>query len=520
MYAMCILMLGMFLGFKMKNSLRASNLVSGGNNGYVSEIMQLVSNNYVDDITTDSITTEAIENVLAKLDPHSVYIPPEDLRGVDEDMEGSFDGIGIEFFLNKDTLTITSVIPGGPSEDAGLLTGDKIITVNDSLVSSVKISNEKVIKAIRGPSGSKVKLGLIRNNKFIKDVFIKRDKIPMYSIDAAYMLNSAIGYIKINRFSATTYEEFMTKMKLLKGKGMSKLVIDLRDNPGGYLDAATNIADEIIEGKKKLVFTKGKNTRAETYFSERDGIFETGAVAVLIDEGSASASEILSGIIQDYDRGTVIGRRSFGKGLVQEQFPLSNGGALRLTVARYYIPSGRSIQKNYSQGTDTYRQDITDRFTKGELMVADSIKQQDTVVYKTAKGRVVRGGGGITPDVFVALDTNKYSKHSADVLSSGSLTEAINNYYSQHLTDLKSYKDINTFGEKFIDENKIMEIWKQICARDTVNTKAFAIPKDAAVLRVRAKAQLAKVLYGIPAFYEIINKQDPEITKALQVLGK
>jgi carboxyl-terminal processing protease len=518
LYAACILVLGMFLGFKMKKTLRATSGVNSGNEGYVSEIMQLVSSNYVDKITTDSITAEAIENVLAKLDPHSVYIPPEDLQGVDEDMEGSFDGIGIEFFINKDTLTVTSVIAGGPSEDAGLLTGDKIISVNDSSIAGTKISSEKIIKIIRGRSGTKVKLDIIRSNKLLKNLIITRGKIPMYSIDAAYMLDSKIGYIKINRFSATTYNEFMDKMYQLKKEGMVKLVLDLRDNPGGYLDAATNIADEIIAGHKKLVYTKGVNKSAETYFAEKKGIFETGAIAVLIDEGSASASEILSGVVQDYDRGTIIGRRSFGKGLVQEQFPLSNGGALRLTVARYYIPSGRSIQKDYSAGIEDYRKDLLNRFDNGELVAADTIIAKDTTVYKTEKGRVVRGGGGITPDIFVPLDTTKYSKNAVLALSSGTLTEAISTYYNANLNTLKAFKSIEAFKNNFNDENGILKNWQQVCQRDTIGVKAFNNPKDVIVLKTRAKAQLAKVLYGLSAYYHIINAQDAEILKSIQTL--
>ncbi len=518
-YAVLLVIGGMYMGFKMQNNLRFQPLLNKDANA-TSEILKLIDNNYVDKIAADSVNQSAIENLLAKLDPHSVYIPPADLKAVDEDMNGSFEGIGIQFYMQKDTLVVTGVIGGGPSEQAGIEINDKFISVNDSVIAGKKTSNESIIKLIRGKAGSKVKINLIRNNKLISNIVVIRNKIPMYSVDASYMIDNTIGYIKINRFSATTYDEFMKGVKKLQTKGMEKLIIDLRDNPGGYLDAATQISDELIAGKKKLVYTKGEHKRSQTYFADKKGVLETQPIAILIDEGSASASEILSGIVQDYDRGTIVGRRSFGKGLVQEQFPLSNGGALRLTVARYYIPSGRSIQKDYSKGVEAYKKDIYNRLETGELEAQDTTVIKDTTIYKTSKGRQVYGGGGITPDVLVPLDTTIYNKDLNEVLYSQLLTEAVNNFVSENKIRLASYKNVAAYGKGFNELQPLLTKLRQLCTRDSISTKAFSKPKDIQQLSLRAKAQIAKNLFGNQAYYPIIQKQDKELAKAIEVLNK
>jgi carboxyl-terminal processing protease len=518
---MLIMAIGMFLGYKMNGSLRA---VSGGvaasvGDGNLGEIMNLVRSKYVDTVATDSIENVAIDQLLSQLDPHSVYIPPKDMQAVDEDLGGSFEGIGIEFYLLRDTLNITSVISGGPGEEAGLESGDKIIKVNDSIIAGVKISDEQIIKKLRGRGGSKVRLAILRSGKKITEYTVTRGTIPLSSIDASYMLQPTIGYIKINRFAENTYEEFSERLKKLQDKGATKLVIDLRDNPGGYLEASTAIADLFVAGKKLLVYTKGRKNQQENYKCQFDGPFEKGDVAVLIDEGSASAAEILSGSLQDNDRATIIGRRSFGKGLVQEQYPLSQGGALRLTVARYYLPSGRCIQKDYSGGKDSYKDDVQDRFKHGELISADSVKFADTTIYKTLGGKRVYGGGGIMPDVFVPLDTNKFSRRLSEVLASGYLSEITNDYISTNKAKLTAYKSATELINNFTEYKALLETLKQKCAQNNVTTAPFSKPNDVVLMASRIKAQIAKSILGADAQYEVANANDEFLKKALEVLG-
>jgi carboxyl-terminal processing protease len=486
-----IIGIGMFLGFKMKSTLlHGENTDSGG--GRIDEIMSLVKNNYVDSVGTDSVEAKAIDNLLSQLDPHSVYITPADLKGVDEDLEGEFDGIGIEYFLQKDTLMVTSVIAGGPSAEAGIQTGDKFIKVNDSIIAGKKLSTEALVKNLRGASGTKAKITLLRNNKAINEITITRGKIPMYSIDAAYMMNATTGYIKINRFSATTYKEFMAKMELLKNAGMKKLLLDVRDNPGGFLEIAVQILDELIAGKKKIVYTKGRD----------------------------SAAEIVSGALQDYDRATLVGRRTFGKGLVQEQFPLANGGALRLTVARYYIPSGRCIQKDYSHGKELYMEDVMDRYKHGELVNKDSIKFKDTTVYKTMGGRRVYGGGGISPDVFVPLNDNKYSKNLGEVLGTGYLTEIVNDYFVANKEKLKLFPAVGDLIKNYTVDTKILGDLQKRCAADRITAICLANANDKQLITTRIKAQLAKALYGAAAQYQVYNAADEMVKIAMQEMDK
>ena len=514
-----IIGIGMFLGFKMKSTLlHGENTDSGG--GRIDEIMSLVKNNYVDSVGTDSVEAKAIDNLLSQLDPHSVYITPADLKGVDEDLEGEFDGIGIEYFLQKDTLMVTSVIAGGPSAEAGIQTGDKFIKVNDSIIAGKKLSTEALVKKLRGASGTKAKITLLRNNKAINEITITRGKIPMYSIDAAYMMNATTGYMKINRFSATTYKEFMAKMELLKNAGMKKLLLDVRDNPGGFLEIAVQILDELIAGKKKIVYTKGRDRKSETLSAYKDGIFEVGKIVVLIDEGSASAAEIVSGALQDYDRATLVGRRTFGKGLVQEQFPLANGGALRLTVARYYIPSGRCIQKDYSHGKELYMEDVMDRYKHGELVNKDSIKFKDTTVYKTMGGRRVYGGGGISPDVFVPLNDNKYSKNLGEVLGTGYLTEIVNDYYVANKEKLKLFPAVGDLIKNYTVDTKILGDLQKRCAADRITAICLANANDKQLITTRIKAQLAKALYGAAAQYQVYNAADEMVKIAMQEMDK
>jgi carboxyl-terminal processing protease len=516
-----IIAIGMLLGYNMHGTLRYNaNAKTYSGDGNLNEIIELVNDRYVDSIGTDSIELKAIDKLLAQLDPHSVYIPPQELKQVDEDLDGEFDGIGIEFFMQRDTMLVTSVIAGGPSEDVGINSGDKIFKVNDSIIAGKKVTNETIMKLLRGLSGSKVNVHVVRSGKTLKPFAITRGKIPMYSVDASYMLDEHTGYIKINRFAANTYEEFLGALKKLKGQGLLNLVIDLRDNPGGFLDQAVSIVDELITGTKTIVYTKGRNKQTETYKASKPGIFESGKLCVLIDEGSASAAEILSGALQDYDRATIVGRRSFGKGLVQEQYPLSNGGALRLTVARYFIPSGRCIQKDYSKGLEAYENDIMDRYKHGEMQAQDSTKYNDTTIYKTLGGRTVYGGGGIMPDEFVPFDNNKFTPHLSDVLASSIINEVSNDYYSNAVTELKKYKNIQEYNTRFEVPASVLQTVKNECLANEIAINSFSNDQDILFIKKRIKSIIAKSLFGNQAQYIVNNTNDEFIEKALKQFKK
>ncbi len=385
---------GILIGATMADgSSSQNNLISG----YLKfkEILTYVQRDYVDEVDTDELVETAINRMLEKLDPHSVYIPAKDLELAKSQLDGEFEGIGIEFQVIKDTIYVVSPLSGGPSEEVGLNSGDKIVKVDDEVVAGVGVDNRKVFELLRGKKGTEVEVGIKR--KGVDDLLsftIVRDKIPQESVDASYMIDDEIGYIKVSRFAATTYEEFHEALKKLDSLGMKKLVLDLQDNPGGYMDRAINMADELLSGNDMIVYTEGKqpryNSEARAY---REGIFENQPIIVLINEGSASASEIVAGALQDNDRALIVGRRSFGKGLVQMPIPLDDGSELRLTISRYYTPSGRSIQKPYEEGAKKYGEDILERFEHGELINPDSIHFDDSLKYETSKGRTVYGGG-------------------------------------------------------------------------------------------------------------------------------
>ncbi len=515
-----VLALGMYLGHQMPGAQGGASaiLFNRGNRSALEEAMDLIKVKYVDTLKVADLQQEAIDGLLSHLDPHSVYIPPTNLAEVNEDLEGNFEGIGVEFNITADTVNIISVLAGGPSEAAGVMTGDRIIKVNDSLVAGDGITNDKIRKLLRGPKGSEVKVTLLRRQKLV-NVTIKRGVIPLYSVDAAYLLTPQIGYIKISKFSATTYQEFMDALRKLQRSGMQKLVIDLRQNPGGFLDAATRIADELLDGNKLILYTKGKGYPRADYKCEKPGLFEKGALAVLTDEGSASASEILSGAIQDWDRGVIIGRRTFGKGLVQEQFDLSNGGALRLTVARYYIPSGRSIQKSYTNGREAYDEDILNRYNHGELVNKDSIKPTDTVPYKTAKGRVVYGGGGITPDIFIPFDTSRFSPLLTEMYTRNIFSNFAYQYYNNHQDELGRYKTASDFNKQFQVTNELVSDFTNFAKKDSIRVERIT-SHDEGEIRERIKTMLARQLWRTEGFYEVFNANDPLVKRAITELDK
>jgi carboxyl-terminal processing protease len=517
-----VLALGMYLGHKMPaaNTGAPTLTFSGSGRGTLQEVMDLLKLKYVDTLQVADLQQEAIDGLLSHLDPHSVYIPPSNLEEVNEDLEGNFQGIGVEFNITRDTVNVVSVVTGGPSESAGVQTGDKIIKVSDSLVAGKGITNEQIRKLLRGPKDSKVIVTMLRGTQ-LKNIEITRGVIPLYSVDASYMVTPEIGYIKINKFAGTTYEEFMAALTKLQKAGMKKLVVDLRQNPGGYLDAATRIADEFLDSSKLILYTKGKAYPRTNYLCEKPGAFEKGGLTVLTDEGSASASEILSGALQDWDRATIIGRRTFGKGLVQEQFDLSNGGALRLTIARYYIPSGRSIQKSYANGREAYDEDIMNRFNHGEFVSQDSIHLVDTQKYYTLiKKRVVYGGGGIMPDIFIPFDTTRFSNVITSMYARNTLTDYAYEYYMAHEGDFKQYKNAGEFASRFELSDAVFNDFKNFAAKDSIRGLENIHPHDAAEIKTRLKALLARQVWSYDGYYETMNKDDEMLKKAVEVLNK
>jgi carboxyl-terminal processing protease len=510
-----ILAFGVMLGFVINSLTSGKQSLIDKNFNKIDDILNYVELKYVDTVSRSSLTDKTIDKLLSNLDPHSVYIPKTDVAEVNESLEGNFEGIGIEFFIVQDTITVVTAIPGGPSEMIGLKAGDRIVKINDSMVAGVKIKDTEVKKRLRGPKGTKVKVSVLRSGRSGLLAFdIQRDKIPLYSVDAAYMLNTETGYIKINNFGSTTYNEFTEKTQSLIDKGMKKLIIDLRGNPGGYLQAATMIADELLTGEKLIVYTKGKAYNRQDYNAGKPGLFERGDVSVLIDQGSASASEILAGAIQDWDRGAVIGRTSFGKGLVQEQYELRDGSMLRLTVARYYTPSGRCIQRSYAKGNDDYYNEVYERYMRGEFVHEYSIITSDTTVYKTAKGRKVYGGGGIRPDVFVPMDTSANNDYLYQLRSF--VPEFVYKYSSQHSGFLDSYKNVEQFRKDFKVTDALVAEYYSYALQAGLKQDKTKDANVAAKLRLNLAAFIAKQKWRLEGYYYIINETDDVIKAAVK----
>ena len=484
----------------------------------VQEIMDLIKNRYVDDVSVELLADTAIQAMLSKLDPHSVFIPAEELQQVNEDLAGKFFGVGIEFNIFDDTLNVINVLKDGPGYKAGLLTGDKFIKVDDSLVAGNKTNADIFRKLLRGDRGTKVTVTYLRNY-VKKQAIIKRDAIPLSSIDASYMLTKNIGYIRLNKFSSITYREFMESLEALKKAGLQKLVLDLRGNGGGILEEAVEIADEFLAGDKLITYTEGNHVEKKEYRCRRTGQFENGALVVLADEGTASASEILIGALQDWDRATIIGRRTFGKGLVQEQFDLSDKSALRLTVARYYTPVGRSIQRPYSNGGKAYYEEISKRLHHGATQFADSIQNDTGKIYKTKGGKTIYAKGGITPDYYIAVDTAGFSKNAALIYSEGTIQNFAYNFYLQNLSTLKSFRTPNDFLKGFLLTE---EHWKQFilaASKDSINITETPI-KEKTEITKSIKSAIARQLWRSEGFFEVMNVADEAIKKALELLEK
>lgn len=478
---------------------------------------------YVDSVDQEKLVEEAIVGMLEELDPHSIYIPKEELEEVNEPLKGNFEGVGIQFNIVRDTIYVVDAIAGGPSERLGIRAGDRIVRIDGEVVAGIGIKNPDVMKRLRGRKGTKVAVSIARRGEVDPLEFtITRDKIPIYSVEASYMATPTIGYIKVSRFSATTTKELRDKLDELRGKGMQDLVLDLQGNGGGYLRSAIEMADEFLADRRLIVYTEGRNSPRENTFATAEGRFEKGRLVVLVDEGSASASEIVSGAVQDWDRGLVVGRRSFGKGLVQRPVMLPDGSAVRLTVSRYHTPSGRCIQKPYEDGVEAYRKERAERLTKGELMHADSIALADTARYFTMNKRVVFGGGGIMPDIFVAIDTSLSSDYFGLLVRKGTL-----NTFALGLVDrerdrlLRTHSDVGAFIAHYHVDDAVLRELEAAAKADGVDPDPEGLARSRPLITLRLKALLARDLWDTSAYWQVINADNPvdsSFRKALEAL--
>lgn len=480
-------------------------------------LMALIDAFYVDTVNLNKLTEDAIVKVLADLDPHSVYISKEEVDEMNEPLEGGFFGIGIQFTILRDTLTVVSIVPGGPSEKVGMMAGDRIITVDGESIAGKKLSNTEVRKRLKGEKGTVVNIGVLRKNGKL-DFKIIRDKIPIYSIDASYMLDKTTGYIKISRFAATTIEEFEAAVKKLQALGMKDMIIDLQGNGGGYMGAAIGISDNLLDNKKMIVYTDGLSSGRREEYATPVGLFENGRVVLLIDENSASASEIVSGAVQDWDRGLLVGRRSFAKGLVQRQYPLTDGSMIRLTTAHYYTPSGRCIQKPYKG--ENYRAEVYNRYESGEMLSADSISVNDSLKYYTkVKNRPVYGGGGIIPDVFVPIDTTLNFRYFNELIGKNVFGEYIVNYVDKNREQLKKqYPKFEKFRDDFIVSDAMINDIVKAGENAGIKKDEKLLNPVLPVIKLHLKALLARDIWDMGEMYQILNARNPILEKGLQTL--
>ncbi len=488
----------------------------------IANAMAAVRELYVDTVNEEKIADAAIVAMMKELDPHSVYIPKDEVERSNEPLQGSFEGVGIQFQMFEDTLLVVQTIAGCPAEKVGVLPGDRIIFIDDENVAGVKMQNSGIMKRLRGIKGSEVVIKILRKSQSELLTFrIIRDKIPIYSVDASYMIGSEIGYIKINNFGSQTVAEYLDAFNRLKKDGMKHLILSLQGNGGGYLNAAIQLADEFLNRNKLIVYTEGKKQPKNIANATAIGGFEEGKLILLIDEYSASASEIVSGAIQDWDRGIIVGRRSFGKGLVQRPIPLIDGSIIRLTTARYYTPSGRCIQKSYENGDDEgYAKDISERYKKGELMHMDSIHFPDSLKYQTlVKGRTVYGGGGIMPDIFVPLDTNSYSKWHREIVAQGVVNNYTIKYIQQHREELNAkYKSFVKYDEEFcLSDLELKEI-RTLAQESKVTCDDEQFSKSRTLLSLQIKAIIARDLFTPNEFYRIMDSQNESLQKAVDIL--
>ena len=482
-----------------------------------------ITNLYVDSVDERKLVEDGIRGMIEKLDPHSSYSTPKEVKEMNEPLQGNFEGIGVQFNMVEDTLLVIQPVSGGPSERKGIMAGDRIVSVNDTAIAGVKMSKEEIMKRLRGPKGTRVDLGVVRRG--ISDTLrfeIIRDKIPVKSIDATYMLRKDVGYIRIGNFGATTPDEFVESLKKLKKQGMKTLVLDLQENGGGYLHAAVEIANQLLHENDLIVYTEGRTVQRMEYKAKGGGLFEKGKVIVLVDSYTASAAEIVSGAVQDHDRGIVVGRRTFGKGLVQRPIDLPDGSMIRLTIAHYYTPSGRCIQKPYEKGKQKdYAEDMLHRLKSGELMSADSVHFADSLKFYTLKEhRVVYGGGGIMPDEFVPLDTTKYTRFHRQLSAKSYVINANLHYVDQHRKELQQqYKTFADFRQHYeVPQSVIDGILAEAAKKDLKPKDEAELNQTLPYLRTQLKALVARDLWGMDEYFNIINETNDIVQKALQLL--
>lgn len=482
-------------------------------------IFNFIERDYVDPVDIDGLKERVIPELLHWLDPHSAYMPPKEFERVEENMQGAFEGIGVRFRIERDTVVVVETIQGGPSERVGIRAGDRIITVDEVGFTGDTMTNETVMKNLRGKKGSKVELGILRRGLGQPLSFLViRDKIPLYCIDASIMLDDGIGYIKLSRFSNTAYNEYMEAFDRLRGKGMETLILDLRGNVGGYLRQAVAIADEFLDADKMIVYTQGRSRDKREFRSTNIGSFEQGKLIILIDENSASASEIVAGAVQDNDRGLIMGRRSFGKGLVQEQIQLSDGSAVRITVSRYYTPTGRSIQRPYDKGFEAYQEDFYERYHSGELLSRDSIHTPDSLEFTTPKGRKVYGGGGIIPDLFVPADTGRYTDYINRAFRRGLFFQFTFHYADMNRNSLAQYKEYASLSEYLAGQDLIGE-FVRFNEKHKLKCENPGEEKSEEV-NLLLRAHIIRNMLGDNAFYREYSEIDKTLQEALGAINK
>ncbi|MDY0342331.1 MAG: S41 family peptidase [Lentimicrobium sp.] len=481
-------------------------------------MLEIINYYYVDTANSAELTEDAIVAMLKELDPHSMYLSKEDVIKANEPLQGNFEGVGIQFQLFHDTILVVAAVPGGPSDKLGILAGDKIITINGEEATGKKISNNYVMERLRGPKNSKVTVGIKRKGrKDLIDYTIVRDKIPLNSVDASFMVSDTIGYIKLTRFARNSLTEVKQALQALRKSGMKDLILDLRNNSGGYLDVAIDLSDEFLDNDKLIVYTEGMRSPRTNYKSTSRGSFKQGRIVVMVNEGSASASEIVAGAVQDWDRGLILGRRSFGKGLVQRPFNLPDSSVVRLTTARYYTPSGRCIQKPYDDGTEDYYADLTKRFKHGEFVSADSIKFPDSIKYYTPSKRIVYGGGGIMPDVFIPIDTASNSKYYTDLFRKGLLNEYTIDYLDKHRAELnRKFPSLALYKADFEITDEMFDGFIAFAEKKEVPRDEEGLERSGYEIKTIIKGLIARNMFDVSAYFEVISPIDRELMQAIK----
>lgn len=519
-----VLITGLYLGLQLRapgSKTSDSSFFSIGldRHNKINDVINYIHDAYVDSVSREYLTEESIRALMKNLDPHSSYIPASDFKRLTDPLMGSFEGIGIEFNMIKDTVVVVHPIPGGPSEKAGIMPGDRIVMVEDTVIAGVNMSTADVVDMLMGKKNTVVNISVMRTGvPGMMPFSLTRDKIPSYSMDIAYMVDEHTGYIRLNKFSATTHQEFVSGLDQLLKQGMEKMILDLRGNGGGFLDAAILVADELLEAGQLIVYTDGRK-RPRTYARARqDGRLETQSLVVLIDEWSASASEIIAGAVQDNDRGLVAGRRSFGKGLVQEQVRLGDGSALRLTVARYYTPTGRSIQKPYEEGEEAYFNEFIQRYHNGEMLSPDSIRFDESLRFITPGGRTVYGGGGIMPDIFVPLDNENDLSFFNQVFNRGHIYTFAFDYADRHRASLEQYHNAGDFIKGFVMNDNIYGAFLQYAGDRGTNIPDHINPEAENLIRTNLKAYIGRNIIGAEAFFPVLHTTDRAFLKAMDVL--